>query len=96
MKGSNQYTLKEAIQDLIKAYDLSGRLSESRILQSWEDVTGRVIARHTQSLYIRNKILYVKLDSPALKNELLFARQKIVDMLNNAVGEKVVEDIIFR
>ncbi|MCX6234393.1 MAG: DUF721 domain-containing protein [Bacteroidetes bacterium] len=96
MKGSNQYTLKEAILDLIKAYDLSGKLSEARVIQSWEDVTGRVIGRHTQSLYIRNKILYIKLDSPALKNELLFSRQKIVDMLNNAVGEKVVEDIIFR
>jgi predicted nucleic acid-binding Zn ribbon protein len=96
MPPSNQTTLKQAILDLLKAYNLNGRLNETRLIQSWETVTGKMIANHTKRLYIKNRILHVKIDSPALRHELIFSRHKIVDLLNTEAGEKVIDDIVFR
>jgi predicted nucleic acid-binding Zn ribbon protein len=95
MASSNDITLKEAIRQLLKAYKLEDKLAETRLISSWEQVTGKVIARHTMNLYIHKRKLFVKLDSPALKNELLFSRQQLLELLNKEAGSEVIEEIIF-
>jgi predicted nucleic acid-binding Zn ribbon protein len=58
-------------------------------------VVGAMVAKHTTRLSIRNKILYVKLDSAALRNELMFAREKIVKALNKEAGTNMLTEIVF-
>jgi predicted nucleic acid-binding Zn ribbon protein len=70
-------------------------LNELKIVHSWEKVVGEMIARHTIDLYIRNGKLFVKVDSPALKNELTYSSSMIIENLNNEAGSKVIEEIIF-
>jgi hypothetical protein len=54
-----------------------------------------MIARETTHLYIKNRILYVKLNSPALRQELGYARAKLIKLLNKAAGSEVIGDIAF-
>jgi len=96
IKRKNEYSLKEVIDELINSYRLKGKLQETRVINSWEKVVGVVFAKHTTHLSIKNRILYIKLDSSVLRSELAMARSKLVEMLNKEVGEKVIEDIIFR
>lgn len=96
IKRKNEYSLKEVLDQLVKAYGLEGKLLETRIINSWEKVVGGILARHTTHLTIKNRILYVSLDSSVLRNELSMARSKLVDSLNKEVGQKVIEDIILR
>ncbi len=95
MQRSNEQTIKEAIKELLKAYRLGGKLLEIRLMNSWEKVVGKMISKHTLNLYINKKVLFVKLDSPALKNELSYAKEKIIKSLNDEVGEDVIEKIVF-
>ncbi len=94
-RKSNEFTLKEAIEQLLSTYKMSGKINETRIIQAWEQVCGAMISRHTENLYIKNRILYVKVDSAALRNELSYAKTKLINALNNAVKEEVINDIIF-
>jgi hypothetical protein len=55
-----------------------------------------MVAMHTKDLYIRNKVLFVRIDSPALRNELSYTREKIVKSLNNEVNAEVIEDVVFK
>jgi predicted nucleic acid-binding Zn ribbon protein len=95
VKSSNEQTIKEAIQQLLKTFKLENGISETQVLNAWEEVVGKMIANHTTKLYIKQKKLYIKLDSPALKHELSYARTKIRDSLNDAVKNEVIEEIIF-
>lgn len=95
MKSSNEQTLKEAILELLKTYKLEDGMNETKLINSWENVAGNMITRHTENLYIKNKKLYIKLDSPALKHELSFAKSKLISSLNKAVRSEVIEDIVF-
>lgn len=95
MKSTNEQTLKEAIFQLLKTYKLQDGINETKVINSWESIAGKIITNHTENIYIRNKKLYLKLDSPALKNELLYAKTKLIESLNNIVKQQVIEDIIF-
>jgi len=55
-----------------------------------------MVAKHTKDLHIRNKVLFVKIDSPALRNELSYARESIVKSLNEEVKTVVIDDIVFK
>ncbi len=96
MKRNNQYSLKEAIEQLIRAYGINDKLLETTLIDSWEEVVGGVYAAHTQNLRVKAKKLFVQLDSSVLRQELMMQRSEIIKKLNNKVGKKVIEDIIFR
>lgn len=95
MKLSSDRPIGEVLKELIETYRLEGKLNELKIIHSWEKVVGDMIARHTIDLYIRNGKLFVKVDSPALKNELTYSTSMIIENLNNEAGSKVIEEIIF-
>jgi hypothetical protein len=87
--------LKEVIDELLKTYKLEEGITASRIINSWEKVAGPLIYRHTQKIYIRKNKLYLKLESPALKQELSYAKSRIIKKLNKIVNQNLIEDIVF-
>jgi predicted nucleic acid-binding Zn ribbon protein len=93
--NSNQKTLGEAIRELLERYNLEGKLGHTRVIQTWEEVAGEMISRHTREMYFKGNKLFVRLDSPALKNELSYSKRKIIDALNEKVGAVIVADIVF-
>lgn len=96
MKHANDFTLREAIQEFLNTYRLDDKLLEQQVIQSWPEVMGKLITNHTKDLYIRNKILYVRIDSAPLRNELSFAREKICKALNKTVNSVVIREVIIR
>jgi predicted nucleic acid-binding Zn ribbon protein len=92
----NEHSIKDAIESLLKVYKLDDRLAERRLLSSWEEVMGKMIANHTKDLFIKHKQLFVTLDSAALRNELSMAKTKIVKMMNDAAGMEVINDVILK
>ncbi|RMG82769.1 MAG: DUF721 domain-containing protein [Bacteroidetes bacterium] len=95
MPKSNETTLKEAIEELLKAYRLNGKLNEVKLKHVWEKITGNYIARETESVILKGNILQIKLKSPVIRQELGYARTKLVDKINEELGEKLIEDILF-
>lgn len=94
--SSIEQNIKSAINDFLKTTRLSGKLAEQKIIDGWNKQMGPMIAKHTQQIYISNKKLYLHLSSAPLKQELFYSREKLIVMLNDEAGEKVIEEIIFR
>jgi predicted nucleic acid-binding Zn ribbon protein len=95
MKISSDRPLGEVLKEMIETYRLEGKLNELKVIHSWEKAVGVMIARHTQNLYIKNKKLFVKVDSPALKNELTYSSSTIIERLNTEAGCHVIDEVIF-
>jgi len=96
LKRDSEFTLKEVIQQLLNTYRWGNKLDEVKIVESWEKVVGGIIGRHTVNMVVRNKTLYVTLNSSVLRSELHMARSKIVQSLNKEVGKNVIDDIVLR
>jgi len=89
-------SLKEAMQDLFKQYQLDGKLREKRLLQSWARIMGNTIAKRTSKVFIKDKILFVYLSSASLRNEMTMSKSKVMDLIEQESGKGVIEDILFK
>ena len=94
--SSNEQPIKSAIGAYLKSSRLSGKMAEQKIIAGWAKQMGAMIARHTKEISISNKRLYIQLDSAPLRQELFYSREKIIKILNDEAGERVIEEIIFR
>ena len=96
MSQHNQRGIKQAIEELLKTFKLKEGLTSVRLKTSWEKIVGPLIANHTKDISIRNKVLYISLDSAALRQELLYGKEKLILLLNEATGEKMIDDIVLK
>ncbi len=96
IKRDNQYSLKEAIDALIRAYGFHDKLLETTLIGSWDKVVGGVYAAHTLYLKVKDRTLFVQMDAPALRQELSMQKSKLIQKLNAQTGEKTIDDIVFR
>lgn len=94
--NKDEITLKSAINRLLKAYGLEEKMNETKIIIAWEKVMGKVIANYTNNIKIKDKKLIIELKSSALREELSYAKEKIIDTLNKEVGKKVINGIILK
>lgn len=96
MQKSNEQSIREAIDLMLKTYGLDGRMKEIRLIDSWEKVMGKPVARHTREIFIRERRLFVRLDSAALREELSYGREKILKMLNEEAGEQILDEVVLQ
>jgi predicted nucleic acid-binding Zn ribbon protein len=89
-------SLKEVINEFLKVNRLDTRLKERELIRKWEEVTGKMVARSTQLIYIKDRTLYVEVRSSVIKNELIMIRDGLVQALNNSVGEELIEKIVIK
>lgn len=94
-RHSDTMSLKDAIDELLNIYKLRGKYNETHLISSWEKVMGKSIASRTTSIFIKEKKMYVKLNSAPLKNELSLSKSKVLDLFFQELGEAVIEDVVF-
>jgi predicted nucleic acid-binding Zn ribbon protein len=71
MKRNNTQPIGEVLKEYVDSMRISSKLKESRLKDQWEKMLGKNAASLTRKLVIKNKVLYVYLDSSVLRNELL-------------------------
>lgn len=87
--------LGDVIKDFLDTYKLQRKYKETYLISSWEKIVGGPIASRTTQIYIQNKKMYVKISSAPLKNELLMSKTKILGLIEDALKEKIIDDLVF-
>ena len=95
MERSRIQTLKEVIESYLKETPLHRKLQERRLVEGWYEIMGKSVARATSKIYIRSGILYIRLNSSVLRNELFMMKNDIISRLNENAGEQIISDIVF-
>ncbi len=95
-RNSNDQTMKEAVNSMLKAFRLDGKLQQIKLIESWEKIMGPTVAHRTVDIKIYGKKLFVNLNSASLRQELFQEREKILKLLNEEAGEVVIEEIVFQ
>jgi len=93
-KRENSQSLGEIIQQYIRNSGIQPKLDEATIIEKWEDTVGKMIARHTIDIYVKNKKLFIKFDSAALRQEMSYAKTKLLENVNNSIGHKGIIDVV--
>ncbi len=96
MRRSNTQKLGEVIKDYLKESNIGKKLTEIQLINSWEEIVGKEIARRTEKIYIRNNKLFVHFTSSVVRNELLLHRETIRARLNEHAGEEIIKEIVLK
>lgn len=91
----NESTLGEAIQRLLKAYRIDGKMQELDVVSAWEEMMGKAIALRTTNIYIKDGILHLTISSSVMRDELKFGKQVIIERVNQKAGSKLIRDVWF-
>jgi hypothetical protein len=94
--NNNEKPLKDVIREFVEVFRLKGKLNQYRLIDKWEPVVGKMIAKHTKGLSINRKTLYVEMDSSIVRNEVFLLKSKIIEELNKGFGENIIENIVFK
>ena len=96
MKRSNDQPLKEVIQELLDSYHLREKVNEIKLVQNWEQLFGKTIAKYTQKMFVNKKKLYLTISSAPLRQELMYSRDKMVERINEAIEKDFVREVVIR
>ena len=86
--------LGELIKEFYEQHRGSDYLDEVKVINSWPKVVGPFIASHTIDLSIKDQVLFVRVDSDALRSELSYSKSLLLMNLNEMVGKEMVTDIV--
>lgn len=86
--------LGDLIKEFYELHKGSGYLDEQKAIQCWPKVVGPFIASHTIDTSIKNGVLYVRVDSDALRCELNFSKSLLMKSLNEMVGKEIVTSVV--
>lgn len=91
MKGAQ--SIGQAIMDFLQENQLEQPLLERQLVSLWNEVMGKTVSEMTRSVTIKNGVLYVKLGSAALRQQLFDCRFELVKKMNDSVGAEVIRDV---
>jgi len=91
-----EYSMQDAIQQFLRKSRIKGSIQALQIEDVWEKIMGKTIARYTDSIQIINHTLFITSQVAPLKNELLYQKDKIIERVNDALGEKAITDVVIK
>lgn len=94
-KIKNEVNIGEAIREFIRVNGMEERIMELSVIDAWFAQTGAFMEKYTDEVYVKNRKLYVRLNSPAFKNELQYGKSKLMAHINGELKEDFVQELIF-
>ena len=92
--SNNMKSIGNLLGDFSQQKKLKKPLLEARVINLWQPLMGDIINRYTEKIFVKNRVLFVKVNQAALKNELLYLQEQIIVKINKEVGEDAVVKMV--
>ena len=87
--------LSEVLNQISNQKPIATGLKDLKINELWIKLMGENIAAYTEKVKLEKSVLYVKIKSPTLKEELRYGGIKIIKLLNINMKSININKIIF-
>lgn len=93
MAYRNDFTLKQALQQMLGESGLEAQRQARRVLADWPQVAGPQVAAQTQHLELRKGILYVSIPHPVWRQQVNHQRLELLQAVNRYAGIEICTEI---
>ena len=94
-KRQNEFhSIQDLMKDVIKENKLTKGMHQLSVKDAWAKLMGKGVISYTNNVELNGKTLIVNLKSSVLREELSYGKEKIVKMMNEELGEKLISKII--
>jgi hypothetical protein len=91
-----EFSFKDAMQQFLNQSRIRGDIQAMQIEEIWEKIMGKTIARYTDKLQIFGDKLIITTHVAPLKQELLYQKEKIIQRVNEALGQRVIKEVVIQ
>lgn len=95
-KKYNDQPISEVLKELIAKNNWKSKLYHNKVKEIWVLNMGNTINSYTKEIKLRGKKLFISIASAPLRQELTYSKTKIIDLINEELGEEYITDVIIR
>lgn len=94
MKRSNFQPLSQVLDEFFRKNGMEEKILEAKVKDSWNTVVGPVFSNATKQIRISKGVLFVSMQSAAIKHEIFIHRSTIIAKLNEIAQKPFIHEII--
>ncbi len=91
-----EVSIGDALKEFLKKSRLKSGVQALQVEEAWEKIMGKTIANYTDKIEIIKSTLFISTTVAPLKNELLYQKEKIIERVNEALGERVINEVVVK
>ncbi len=88
--------IKNIIESFVEQDSISDGIFNIKIQKAWENAVEKKILDYTKEIYVKGNILYIKVSNPILKQEILYSRQKVINLINEELEKDLIKKIVLK
>jgi len=89
-------SLSDVLKEFVSTNKLQEGLDRVEIKDAWKNLMGNGVNSYTTSVQLKRDTLYVQLSSSVLREELSYGKEKIIAMLNEALGKELIKNLVLK
>ncbi len=94
MKKHKPKRLDTVLRKLARSWGQETEYLQAKIVNSWSEIAGQVIANHTKKIHFYERKLFIYVDSSTVKNEMFLMRDIIKKRVNEFVGYEIIDTVV--
>ncbi|HET8574140.1 MAG TPA: DUF721 domain-containing protein [Edaphocola sp.] len=91
-----QVSIGEALQRLLKSNKWDSRINAIQIVDKWETIMGKTIAKYTDKVELKNGTLFIHTAVAPLKQELHAGKAQIIERVNAYFKSELVKSVVIK
>lgn len=93
-RHNDNMSLSDALKEFVDENKLQKGLDKIDVQDAWVKLMGNGVNNYTTGVQLKNSTLYVQLSSSVLREELSYGKEKIINLLNEALGKPLINKLI--
>ncbi len=89
-------TIGSELEQLLASLGIDNRVHEQMVVTEFDRIMGDAFTKRAKAVKIERGVLFIEVSNSVWRHELFYQKQMIKQRLNEALGETLVKEIIFR
>jgi len=95
-RNNDNQSIQDVLKEFVSSNNLQNGLDKVDVRDAWSSLMCNGVNNYTTAIELKHETLYVQLSSSVLREELSYGKEKIIAMLNEAIGKDVITKLILR
>ncbi|ARV10516.1 RNA-binding protein [Winogradskyella sp. PC-19] len=95
-RNNDNQSIQDVLKEFVSSNNLQNGLDKVDVRDAWSSLMGNGVNNYTTAIELKHDTLYVQLSSSVLREELSYGKEKIIAMLNEAIGKDVITKLVLR
>ncbi|MDR0364501.1 MAG: DUF721 domain-containing protein [Bacteroidales bacterium] len=92
----DEESIKNLIGKALQENNLNKGLNDAKIIEAWNKLVDPKVKQQIDKIFVRNGKLYVDVSNAALRQDLLFQRTKLCNIINKILKEDLLKEIVLK